>query len=300
MSRMATIDTFLIFFSVASQLFFFSFLQKSRVGGGKAAIRDLAIAFLCFGLGFSVKWTAVFGLLAQAMLLLLHWKGKLLEINDDSSTRGTSIKPRQVLLVFSLLLVAGTIYLLSYLPFILQGHSLWDVYNRQWYMLDYHSRLTATHSFSSPWWSWPFLIRPVWLYVSELGEGMVSTITAMGNPAVWWAGFVSMGLTVERALKKRTPASVFLSVVFLFQWLPYALISRATFIYHYYSNVPVLALATAFLVENAWQDRRGRLSGLAYLTCVVVLFIAFFPIISGIPVLVRWRDLLRLVRSWAF
>ncbi len=144
------------------------------------------------------------------------------------------------------------------------------------------------------------MIRPVWLYVSELGEGMVSTIAAMGNPAVWWAGFVSMGLTVERALKKRDSVSVFLSVVFLFQWLPYALISRVTFIYHFYLNVPVLALATAYSVENAWHDRRGRLSGLAYLTCVVMFFVAFFPIISGVPVLVRWRDLLRLIGSWAF
>ena len=52
--------------------------------------------------------------------------------------------------------------------------------------------LKATHPYSSPWWSWPFLIRPIYLYTSDEISGWVARIYAFGNPLVFWFGFVSV------------------------------------------------------------------------------------------------------------
>jgi len=97
------------------------------------------------------------------------------------------------------------------------GHSLTDVYTRQWTMYNYHAQLEATHPFSSAWWSWPLIIRPLWLYVSYLPDGMVSTITAMGNPAIWWFGLVSIITIFWRLIKGRDKNCLFILCIFLFQ-----------------------------------------------------------------------------------
>jgi dolichyl-phosphate-mannose--protein O-mannosyl transferase len=180
------------------------------------------------------------------------------------------------------------------------GHSLADVYESQWAMYNYHSTLTATHPYSSQWWTWPFITRPVWLYVSYLPGGNVSTIAALGNPAVWWIGFSCLILAAEEGIRKKNHVCLFVATIFLFQWLPYAFISRALFLYHFYFNVPILVLATAYFINNSWGTRRGKATVITYLIVVAVLFAVFYPVISGMSVPSYWREALRWFKSWGF
>ncbi len=62
-----------------------------------------------------------------------------------------------------------------------------DIWRHQLQMFNYHSKLEATHPFSSPWWQWPLMIRPIWLYQGKgLPPGQISSIVSLGNPAIWW------------------------------------------------------------------------------------------------------------------
>ena len=73
--------------------------------------------------------------------------------------------------VVAFILVAIGIYFLTYIPDMLAGRSFTDVLGLQGSMYIYHATLTATHPFSSPWYSWPFMVDlvnggvhvPVWL-----------------------------------------------------------------------------------------------------------------------------------------
>jgi dolichyl-phosphate-mannose--protein O-mannosyl transferase len=251
-----------------------------------------------FSLGFSTKWIAFFGLAAQIILLL--WMNKNLRSYNKSLEKLSSSFSPIMKFFLLLILVGGVIYLLSYVPYMALGHSLKDVYDRQWSMLSYHSGLTASHPYSSPWWSWPLMIKPVWLYFSELSKNQFSSIAAMGNPAVWWMGLMSVVMVVYRAFRVRDLNSTFLSVVFFLQWLPYAFFSRVLFLYHYYSNVPVLCLATVFFLEKIWGEKRGKWISSAYLIIVAALFLVYHPVISGHPTNYWFRDLLRVFESWAF
>ena len=198
------------------------------------------------------------------------------------------------------LLIAAGIYVLTYIPYMMVGHSLMDVYQMQWSMYNYHATLMATHPFASPWWSWPLMTRPVWLYVSNLPNGTVSTIADMGNPAVWWVGLASVALAVEEGIRKKNEICLFLVTIFLFQWIPYAFISRILFLYAFYSNVPIITLATAYFINKSWSRRLGKAVVLAYLIAVVALFVAFYPVISGMPTSQYWRDSLKWLQSWVF
>jgi len=196
--------------------------------------------------------------------------------------------------------VAAIIYVLTFIPYMMVGHTLRDVYEMQWTMYNYHSQLTATHPFSSPWWSWPLIIKPVWLYVSYLPDGLVSTIASMGNPAIWWVGAILLFFAVAKIIKEGDFVCLFIVTIFLFQWLPYVFISRCVFLYHFYVSVPLLVLTVTYFLKELWKKRYGKLVVLVYLVIVAVLFVLFYPVISGYPVPYGWKEVLRWLQSWMF
>ncbi len=298
MGRMATTDVFLVFFSLASLLFFYRYMKGVLDVGWGTSLGPLFAAVILSSLGFATKWTAAFGLAAQFFILGMIRFGLLRNREGQKRTGATN---GNVLLV--LVGAAGVfvfVYFLTYIPYMGLGHSLRDVFERQLSMLGYHSGLEAGHGFSSPWWSWPLLSRPVWLYVSELGGELVSTIVAMGNPLVWWVGLIVMINETRRITRGGAPSRVFLLTMFAFQWLPYALISRSLFLYHFFLNVPILCLAVSNRMMGIWRENEKRQKTVIYLLLVMAAFILYYPVISGSPVHNSLRDLLRILKSWAF
>jgi dolichyl-phosphate-mannose--protein O-mannosyl transferase len=299
MARIATIDTFVVFFSLLSQLFFFIYLKNVLSQGWKASTRPLLLAVLFFALGFSTKWYALLGFLAQMFILLV------LRLRELSASKGWIQRAKgffghPFFFLLGFLAIAVGIYVLTFISYMMVGHTLMDVYQMQWSMYNYHATLTASHPFSSPWWSWPLITRPVWLYVSNLPSGNVSTIAAMGNPAAWWIGFASVILAAWEGLRMKNRVCFFIVTIFLFQWLPYAFISRILFLYAFYFNVPIMILATTYFINKSWNTRQGKANVLIYLIAVAVLFAIFYPVISGVPAPSYWRDGLKWLRSWVF
>jgi dolichyl-phosphate-mannose-protein mannosyltransferase len=311
MARMATADTYVVLFSLASQLFFLIYLKDVLKNGWKASVKPLFLSFLFFALGFSIKWVVLYGFAAQiAVLLALRLrevarvkKGWLDKLNSFSD------HPYAVILGFSL--IAVLVYFLTYIPDMLAGRSVLEVINLQGSMYGYHSTLTATHPFSSPWWSWPFMLKPLWLFVSTLPGDFKSTIVLLGNPLVWWVGFACViGISVFAVFKIVKMGSknlgeiglppMFIPVFFFFQWVPYMLISRVTFIYHFYVNVPFLCLATAYFISKYWNNKWVKVAAIAYLAGTVALFGLFYAVISGMPASDSWIDSLKWFDGWVF
>jgi dolichyl-phosphate-mannose--protein O-mannosyl transferase len=214
--------------------------------------------------------------------------------------------------------MAILIYFIVYIPDMLAGRSFVGVLNLQEQMYIYQSTLKATHPFSSPWFSWPLLFNPftagvgghvpLWLQLANLPNGQISTIVALGNPAIWWLGFaVIMGLTIyyipkfiinrKIDLKKNLPV-IFILVYFFFQWLPYIVITRVVFIYHFYSNEPFLCLGVAFIVNRYWSSNWVKAAAVAYFAATVGLFVLFYPVISGVPTSISTINGLTWFKGW--
>ncbi len=222
--------------------------------------------------------------------------------------------PYTVVLGFSL--VAVLLYFLTYIPDVLAGRSLIELVSLQGSMYGYHSTLTATHAFSSPWWSWPLMVVPdghvpLWLFVSYLPENFKSTIVLLGNPAVWWVGFacvvgisvfvlVKIVKTAGRRLGKIGLPAIFIPVFFFFQWVPYIVISRVTFIYHFYVNVPFLCLASAYFISTYWSNKWMKVAAIAYFAVTAAMFGLFYTVISGMRASNTWIESLKWFESWVF
>ncbi len=213
--------------------------------------------------------------------------------------------------------VPGIIYYLSYIPYFAPsgGVTLQKIIDAQKGMLSYHSTpgLGADHPFQSPWWEWPLILKPMWYFKGNYTPaGMGSTIFAMGNPAVWWPGLAALLIVFVVFIKRHifadasgrllhastrepdlTPA--LLLTGFASQYMPWVLVPRSTFIYHYFASVPFIILCTAACI--GWLGRRYAkmaswlLWGLVGIAAI--LFVAFYPYASGVVTPVPWLNAMK-------
>ena len=166
---------------------------------------------------------------------------------------------------------------------------LWD---EQISMYHYHSNLDATHQCQSMWYQWPLAQKSVWFYAGypEIGEiRLLSNISSTGNPAVWYvSAFGSVFAVVEwfkNPACRKDRAFVFVLVGILAGLLPWALVTRCVFLYHYFSTLPFVMLMTLLLLFYA-EKRYPRLKMLkwVWLAVAAVEFVLMYPAISGLPV----------------
>lgn len=306
LTRIATIDVYGTFFIILMYYFMFDyFANKSYTLGFKQSLRPLFLSGLCFGLGAASKWI---GLYAGGGLALLFFLTKYQEYKDYKRLSGMKAKApawvkdfipyylgRTILLCIPFfVIIPGIIYALSYIPFFnVPGgeHDLGLILRNQSNMLRYHSKdvLTSTHPFSSFWWEWPLMRRPLETYLgSDLPSGMSSSMTIIGNPAIWWVGIVAVIAAVILAVKKRDRKMVAVFAAMAFQYLPWVGVSRIVFIYHFFSTVPFLILSIVYVIK-ALLEKYPEMKTLvhAYLVLVFVLFAMFYPVLSGLEV-PRW------------
>ena len=250
MSRIGMNDTYLLFFSLASLYYFLS---------GKNLF-----SALFFGFALSSKWSAIW-MIPILGIIWLRRKDKF---------------------KFSLLwffILPPAIYMLSYSPMFLSGHDLvvwWEMQKQMWW---YHTGLKASHAYSSQWWSWPLLIRPIYLYTSDEVGGMVSRIYAMGNPLIFWFGLASIMLSGIYSLVEKNKNLGLIVFSYLIFFVPWAASPRIMFFYHYLPSLPFLAIATGYTL------RRSPSLIKVFSVFGLLLFIYFFPHWAGLNVPV-WLD----------
>lgn len=249
---------------------------------------------------------------------------------------GFSIVLRQCLacLVFFIAIPLG-IYYASYIPYFAStgGVTVEKVIEaavgkadangvRSGGMLGYHSTpgLGMDHPYYSPWWEWPLIMKPMWFASSNdllIPEGMDYSIFCMGNPGVWWMGLAGLLFVliawVKRHVYLTAPAQgrlrlhpqgddrkyAFLLIAFAAQFMPWVLVPRGTYIYHYFASVPfIVCCAVAML--SAVRGKRGMRLLWAYVALCGGLFLLFYPYASGEIVSTAWLDAPKALMNWAY
>lgn len=297
-SRIATIDTFAVFFILASYYCMLQWLHHSDDGPLSVQLVPLGLSGLCFGLACGVKWVGVYGGVGLAVLFF----SQLWQLRNYRDRVYKLVGAGFAFFVF----VPLAVYLLAYLPYYLcptRPHSLADVWNLQGFMLGYHGQLTETHPFESRWYSWPFIGRPVWYSMgTHLPEGMVSSIALLGNPAVWWSAIAAMAYMVVQVCRRRAGrAELFLLIAFCSQFLPWVFISRSTFLYHYFPSLPFAILALCLLLQRlSAGNRKLRLLPVLLVTLALGLFLWFYPVLCDRPVTVEYAQSLEWFENWDF
>lgn len=311
-TRIATIDVYGVFFILLMFYFMYRYMQADFFGDFKKTLRPLALAGLFFGLGAASKWICIYAGAGLAVLLFgtliaryRTYRRVMREGNAEERAIVADFWRRCLSTLLWCLLfyiaVPFVIYFLSYLPYYIyeagqrESYGIGGAFRTFWqyqkFMYNYHSGLTEPHFYASNWYSWPFTGRPMCYYFSG-GSGYISVITASGNPAVWWVGTVgAIGLIISCLCRKvRTNAAIWvLFVGVLANYFPWVLVSRCTFIYHFFATVPFITLAAVYLLQQI-EAVYPRLAPVkwVWLGVALLLFILLYPGLSGYPVSQQW------------
>ncbi len=222
---------------------------------------------------------------------------------------GNPLAARLPLYISAMAFATLVIYVLSYLPNFNQAvHTAMDPSQGghkgfaaliwlQSIMWHYHHDLVATHPYASAWWTWPFEIRPVSYYWHEFpGSGdnhLVTEIVALPNPFVWLAGLITVPLAALFAWRERHKGMLFLTIAYLWQWVPWALSTRIDFEYNFYSNTAVMCICTAYVMLRLWQDALRaeptprffiNFALGAYVVLCTFGFLYFLPLLNATPI----------------
>ena len=275
-SRTAMTNIFAVLFQVSAALFVLQAALGERLHAGW-----MTAAGLCLGLALSTRWTSLWAAAFLGVVLLV--------------VRGRRVfGARELLLtVLAFAVLPVWIYVLSYVPWMRQGHKLRELLPLQHAIWRYHADLRATHPYFSKWYTWPWLYRPTWYYFHQ-ETCFVRGIVAIGNPALWWVSVPVSAWALVTGMKRRDPRRLFAGAGFFALYLPWGISPRTLNYSHYlFEAIPYACLTLGLLLNQLWTGRR-RPWALGYVILVWLMFLFFLPFLVALP------DFRHGVRPWTW
>ncbi len=318
-TRIATIDVFVTLFIIISYFFMYCYSRLSFYDTElKKTFIPLGLCGIAMGLGWASKWTGIYSSAGLAVIFFALMVQRFREYiyavkHPDGATEGILhkdivdnfhkklIKTLLFCCVF-FVLIPAVIYTLSYIP-MNDGTDrglIARMIASQKTMYDYHSKLDSKHAYSSKWYQWPIMYRPIWYYSRVISDTVREGISAFGNPLVWWAGIPAFLVMLYLIFAKKDRKAAFLAVGYLSQYAPWMLIGRVVFIYHYFPSVPFITAMVVYcmylLVKRFPKAKKWMF---VYTGAALVLFIMFYPVLSGEPTTVDYvQHWLKWFKTW--
>ncbi len=279
-SKFVLIDSFLIVGGFASLLLYLSsrnsFMMKVYAG-------------ICLGFTIDIKWTGVaFAGMIGLLEIYQIWK--------------SSEKIRYILTsFFCFCIIPIIIYVSSFaLHFKLLPHPgpgnafmsqefndgkstfIQKFFELNTVMLTTNSTMVAVHPYGTPWYSWPVFIRGIFYWEGKGSES--GMIYLMANPFVYWTALMAFfALTLLVVMRKiyRTQTSFILLCGFCANLLPFALITRPMFLYHYLSALIFAVLSLGFVLDTT-ESRKKKIVIFFFLVVGALSFYIYFsPLTYG-------------------
>ena len=321
-SRIATIDVYAVMFIMLSFIFIYEYTQLNFYDTPlRKTYRPLFLCGLFAGLAISSKWIGVYSAAGIAVLLFIMFVYRYREYAlalkrvETDFKKGSDFDIVRVfnrrliktvlwcVLVF--IIIPLILYTLTYIPFNdgVEGRSLISkMLNAQKTMFNYHTNITSTHPYSSEWYQWPVMTKPVLFVFETISETSRRVITLLGNPAIWWLGIPASLYMIYLWLNERDRKAGFLLVGYLAQYLPWLLVERYVFIYHYFASVPFITVMIIYSLTRLGKrfPKIGNKPVYVYAAICVLLFILFLPILNGSEVTVDYiTHFLKWSKDWA-
>ena len=290
-SRFGLINVYLSLFGFMAVLFFIRGMKSGR-------LVQFFISGLMLGAVISIKWNGLgiwLALLLFSILLFVMNKTRLISYKNYGY--------RQALLA---LIMPFFIYLVLWMPEL--SHNETTLLDKHSQMASYHFENTdqKSHPYSSPWYTWPLMIRPIGYFFDSASmvnsEGLTiekfKAIHLFPNPALSLLSFMSVILLTlkwiellsksigTRKFSDETYSISLILIGFYSNFLPWALASRSTFIYHYQPAACFAFMALAFLLFKLTTKNKIENLSLYYASLFLILISALYwlPLQLGIEI----------------
>ena len=304
-TRIATVDSYVVLFTMLMFLFMIRFARIPLAENTFSQLFNLFMSGLFMGCAIAVKWNGAYGVIGLAAYFFVA----LFIKNRDYITLGgdkkEAIKKSALIClwcVICFIIIPCGVYFASFAPVLYtEGvkQTVQTFINKQIHMFNYHSQLVAEHFFSSLWYTWPVIIKPIWYSVSRFGD-KVSSISAFGNPAVWLPMLPALIYVLYKGAKEKDRSVPAIVLGYLGCLLPWVAITRLTFIYHYFPATVFGTLAIGYVINQLLKNKKAEKHIWVYPAVVFALFVIFFPVISGLPASANYVDALELLDTWYF
>jgi len=300
-SRLILLDPFLLLFGFSSLFFYF----KKKY---------LPMAILA-GLAISIKWTGL-GFIALPILIEVAKTFKTTKI----ALKLTIANFKAVLKLASFFLVSLAIYFSVFAlhfallpnpgpgdafmkPNFRENNITKNILDLNIEMYRSNQRLSASHPYSSQWYAWPLMTRPLYYWVSEN-----SRIYFFGNPIIWWSSTIAVIfalLSIIRNTKyviRNSTIPILLGGYFI-NMLPFIGVNRVMFLYHYLTALIFAILILVYLVDqNPFDPLRARKNSRKIFTGIIIasiaVFLFFAPLSYGLPLSEKAYDARIWFASW--
>ena len=277
-SKFLLIDGILLFFGFSSILFYLLYRNKKNIWW-------LVLSAFFLGTTISTKWTGA-SFLAICLLIetisLIHEK-KLARLKNFA-----------ILLFIPILFYIGT-FAVHFSILTKSGEG--DAFMSQNFqqkrfvekfielnvvMLNESRNLTTSHPYTSKWYTWPLMTRPIFYW-----ENGNQRIYSIGNPFIYWFGLLAILIlfihTVFRTkffIKKRH-AVMFILFGYCINFFPYMLLTRITFLYYYLASLVFAIMAIALLIDLIENKKIKNCCYIILLFIFITTFLYFSPLTYG-------------------
>lgn len=168
--------------------------------------------------------------------------------------------------------------------------------NREMYQVN--QGLTASHPYSSQWYTWPFMTRPIYYWIGSTPSTDMpqadgnSRIYFIGNPVIWWLSTIALVMSFVYLLfnlraGKPDKISALLLSGYILNLLPFIGVKRIMFLYHYLTAYIFAIIILAYLISqnkdsngSTWLTTRNIFGVL--LVASGIAFIFFSPLTYGL------------------
>jgi dolichyl-phosphate-mannose-protein mannosyltransferase len=295
-------------------------------------------AGISFGASVACKWNGLWFLLGIYILLGIAKLWRLIKplIRPQMTSNSLldelgSIHPFK--LIFSLVIIPVLTYSILWVPHLIQNPQL-NFWEMQLSILNYHEQIrngADIHPYCANWYTWPLMLRPLaYYYQQDPSTQLYHDVHAMGNPFLWWFAFAAISILLKKLIEglaqslmselnivgiisprdrlpQRLPYSqlasrfeipLFIIVNYLANLLPWILVTRCVFIYHYMGALIFAVIGLAWLVDSWLRSSSQFFQGIGLTSIFVVAagFVFWLPIYLGLPL-----DGLNLsLRMWNF
>ena len=205
-TRIATIDTYGVFFILLMYFFLYRYLTLPAGTSFRKGALPLFLSGLFWGIGAASKWTVIYGGVGLCLLYFigLYFKFRDWPVGEDAPRPLPWLVKTLLFSVLSFVLLPALIYVLSYWPYAMArgneaglGGILLEIFSwpfvqlpqvlrgerelflngsqnivdimlqNQHFMLTYHEGVHASHPYSSRWYQWIVDARPILYYLDN-------------------------------------------------------------------------------------------------------------------------------------